>query len=106
MSEVSLRDVLEAEKLAQERVRRAGEEADKIREQAAGEAARIESEASERMENTRRDLLQRSEREVAEIRQSVLKAAEAEMRDWEERCRTGRDAAVEKICRILKREQS
>ena len=106
MSEVNLRDILEAEKQAQEKVRVAGEQAEKIRAEAAAEAARTEADAAARIENLRRELLEKAEREAAEITESTLRSAEAEMQGWEEQCRRSQDALLDTVCRILKGERA
>ncbi|MCD6404374.1 MAG: hypothetical protein J7M19_00945 [Planctomycetes bacterium] len=102
MSNVSLKEILEAEKQAQEKVRRAHEEAEASRKKAADQAARTEKEVAERIETTRRERLEEAEHEIAEARERIFQAAQAQMQEWDERYGRRHDEMVEMICRILK----
>lgn len=102
MSEVKLREILRAERQAQERVGEAHEEAARIRKEAAEEAALVEKETAERMEATRREMLEGAEVEMKAAREKVVEEARGEIDRWQARYDEKRGEIVELAGRIVR----
>jgi vacuolar-type H+-ATPase subunit H len=101
MTQISLHDVLKAEKEAGERIRKAHEDADRIRRDAEKRIADLDKQVNARIDAKRRERMAQVVKEIEAEHKAALAEADKAIAGWQakydERCR----AIIERIAAIL-----
>lgn len=101
MTEISLHDVLAAEKEAGGRINKAHERAEEIRKETQKRIADLDKAVNDRIEATRRERMEQVAKEIAEARKAAISEADRAIAGWEARYRERCEAIVTRISGIL-----
>jgi len=101
MTQISLHDVLRAEKEAGERVNKAHQRAEEIRKETQERIADLDKAVNDRIEARRRERMEQVTREIAEARKAAIAEADKAIAGWEARYRERCEAIITCIAGIL-----
>jgi vacuolar-type H+-ATPase subunit H len=101
MTDISLHDVLRAEKEAGERIKKSHDEADRIRKEAEKRVADLDKEVNSRVEAKRRDRMAQVAKEIEADHTAALAEADKAVSGWQAKYNERREAIIAKIVGIL-----
>lgn len=105
MSDFSLRDVINAEREAAERINKANTGSEEIRKSTEERVARINAEADERIAAQRRQRIEQTQKENDEFRRGTIQEAQQTVASWQSRYQQRKNDIIERICRKLRGEE-